>query len=1150
MGNGSPERRLAAIVAIDVVGYSRLMGADEVGTLRILKAHQDILTPMVVEHGGRLVSTAGDGLLLEFPSVVEALECSIKIQAIMEERNAGIADDKQMLFRIGINLGDIIIHTDNDVFGDGVNVAARIEQLAPPGGICLSRTVRNHVRDRMSVNLEDMGEIEVKNIARPIRVFRVLKDGETAAKPARKTPAWQKFAAIAAVVVVLIAGGAGWWWSQQPDFEPADQTKYAFSIPDKPSIAVLPFDNLTGDESQEYLSDGLTENIIAVLASTPDLFVIARNSSFTYKGKATKVQNVAEDLGVRYVLEGSIQQSGDRIRVTAQLVDALNGKHLWAERYDRPLTDFLKIQDEIASELMTQMQVHLTVGRSAVPVAESFGDNLPGLKKYWQALQRFQTFSKKGHFDAEKLYQELLTELPNNKEVIRMLGWIQWQKIRLQLTKNPGKTIKKAREYAEAALALEKDKESAYGPHTLFATLDLFERKHDSAIVHADRVLKSAPSTAQEIGLVGWVKASSGQPEEGVKILQQTMRIEPDYAGWIPLSVQYHLMAMERYDEAKVVANGVLASVNNDVRSRKSTLYILAAISVFENDVEQAKNLIAEILKANPKENISDLQKQLYYIQDQENVQRYLDALRLAGVPESPPVKAPDKPSIAVLPFANLSDDKDQEYFADGMTDDLITDLSKISGLDVIARNSVFTYKGKNVKVQEVARDLNVSHVLEGSVRRAGGKIRINAQLIDAATGAHLWAETFDRDYQDIFALQDEVTSKITQALKINLTAIEQAKLATRSTDNIEAYELFLKGREAYFSFENAAMPKALEYYAQAVELDPTYADAYAAEAELVTNIWRFSLFNVINPVDAQQRMEKALARALKYDPDNSIALITQARILRTEGYSDKAISLLKKITENEPNDATAYYELGFTLALQNDADAAMAYISRAQRLDPSPNANILLLSGYVYLLNKEYEKALSVFTRGREKTKNSVWGLSGSIAANGYLGDVISAKTGFNEWYKAWPAYSQKYVETNIVFWSEAARNTFLEGLRRAGVPVWPHAYVGDEAQRLTTAEIESEIIGQKTTGTTKTMGKYENNFKTPDRWTFESAYVNTGGVLSVENDTLCQFTDGAPRNFKFCSPIYRNPGGTKEAQNEYVMPNNYEIYYFSIAD
>lgn len=347
MENGNPERRLAAIVAIDVVGYSRLMGADEAGTLKILKAHQQALTSLVEHHGGRLVSTAGDGILLEFPSVVEALDCSMKIQALMDIRNLEVADDKKMLFRIGINLGDIIIHTDNDVFGDGVNVAARIEQLAPAGGICISRSVRNQVRDKMDVNLEDMGEIDVKNITRPIRVFRVLKEGEVASKPPRKKSLWQKYAAAAAVLVALVGGGASLWWQAQPDFEPTDTAMMTFKLPEKPSIAVLPFDNLSDESSQEYFADGMTDDLITDLSKLSGLFVISRNSTFTYKNKAVKIRKVAEELGVRYVLEGSIRRIGDQVRINAQLIDALSGFHLWAERYDGSMTDVFQLQDRV-----------------------------------------------------------------------------------------------------------------------------------------------------------------------------------------------------------------------------------------------------------------------------------------------------------------------------------------------------------------------------------------------------------------------------------------------------------------------------------------------------------------------------------------------------------------------------------------------------------------------------------------------------------------------------------------------------------------------------------------------------------------------------------------------------------------------------------
>ena len=294
MAEAGAERRLAAIVAIDVAGYSRLMGADEQGTLAALKGHQEATLPIGRRHGGRLVGEAGDGQLYEFPSVVEAVTCMVEVQAAMAERNADLADDKKMLFRVGINLGDVLVEGEN-IYGDGVNIAARLEALAEPGGICISRNVRNQVRDKLDIAFEDLGEVEVKNIARLVRVFRVLAEGEEAKAPSKQIPRKWLYAAAASIVLVLIAAGGAWWWQSQPDFVPADPAKFAHKLPENPSIAVLPFNNLTGDPNQDYIGDGLTENIIAVLATSPELFVIARNSSFTFKGKAVKVQHVAEE---------------------------------------------------------------------------------------------------------------------------------------------------------------------------------------------------------------------------------------------------------------------------------------------------------------------------------------------------------------------------------------------------------------------------------------------------------------------------------------------------------------------------------------------------------------------------------------------------------------------------------------------------------------------------------------------------------------------------------------------------------------------------------------------------------------------------------------------------------------------------------------
>ena len=316
MAENEPTRRLTVIVAIDVAGYSRLMGEDDAGTLKRLKEHRAVVDPISTEHVGRIVGETGDGALFEFPSVVEAVNFATKTQALMAERNADMPDDQKMLFRIGINLGDVLAEGDT-LYGDGVNVAARLEGLAEPGGICISRTVRDNVRDRMEIALEDMGEVEVKNIARPVRVFRVLAEGEVAKTPRKPFPTKRWVAAAAALLLVVVVGGGVWRWQEQPDFEPVDPAKMAYALPEKPSIAVLPFDNLTGDKEQDYLGDGLTENIIAVLSTSPLLFVIARNSSFTYKGKPTKVQIVAEQLGIRYVLEGSVQRSGEQLRVPA-----------------------------------------------------------------------------------------------------------------------------------------------------------------------------------------------------------------------------------------------------------------------------------------------------------------------------------------------------------------------------------------------------------------------------------------------------------------------------------------------------------------------------------------------------------------------------------------------------------------------------------------------------------------------------------------------------------------------------------------------------------------------------------------------------------------------------------------------------------------
>ena len=323
MSEGRVERRLAAIMAVDVVGYSRLMGIDEEGTLAGLKAiRRELCDPKIAEHRGRIVKTIGDGLLVEFASVVDAVRCAVEVQQGMAGRNADIPDDKRIVFRFGIHQGDIIID-DGDIFGDGVNLAARLEGLAKPGGICVSRVVRDEIRDKLDFAFDDMGEQHLKNIARPMRVFAV-NIGTWASRPP--------------------AAGTG---AIEPMSEPAP-----LALPDKPSIAVLPFQNMSGDPEQEYFADGMVEEIITALSRIGWLFVIARNSSFTYKGKAVDIKQVGRELGVRYALEGSVRKAANRARITAQLIDAMNGMHLWANRFDGSLEDIFDLQDQVAASVV------------------------------------------------------------------------------------------------------------------------------------------------------------------------------------------------------------------------------------------------------------------------------------------------------------------------------------------------------------------------------------------------------------------------------------------------------------------------------------------------------------------------------------------------------------------------------------------------------------------------------------------------------------------------------------------------------------------------------------------------------------------------------------------------------------------------------
>jgi TolB-like protein/class 3 adenylate cyclase len=370
------KRKLTAILSADVKGYSRLMGEDDEATVRTITAYREVITEVVEKHRGRVVDSPGDNILAEFASVIDAVHSAVEIQQELKTKNAELPDERKMEFRIGVNLGDVI-HEEERIYGDGVNVAARVESLAEAGGICVSGTVFDQIESKLPLGYEYLGEQSVKNISKPVRIYKALMDpeavgkviGEQRAEPRRG----QRVALVVVTVLLLIVGGLLIWRTAFPPVQVASVEKMAFPLPDKPSIAVLPFANLSGDPSQDYLSDGTTENIITALSKISNVFVIARNSAFTYKGKTVKVQQIAEDLGVRYVLEGSFQRAGERVRINAQLVDGLTGRHLWAERYDREIGDIFALQDDITNHVVTALEVKLTEGEATPKPMNSSG---------------------------------------------------------------------------------------------------------------------------------------------------------------------------------------------------------------------------------------------------------------------------------------------------------------------------------------------------------------------------------------------------------------------------------------------------------------------------------------------------------------------------------------------------------------------------------------------------------------------------------------------------------------------------------------------------------------------------------------------------------------------------------------------------------
>ena len=620
------KRKLTAILSADVIGYSRLMRDDEEATVLDMAAHRVLITVIIQQHRGRVVDSPGDNILAEFASVVDAVKGAIRVQKEIKKRHANTPKNRRMQFRIGINLGDVI-EEDASIYGDGINLAARVEGLAAAGGIAISGTVYEHIKDKLSLGYHYLGEQNVKNIPEPVRVYRLLTEPENAGtmtgaeKP--KAGKW-RWAILGVLAIIILAAGmiTIWNYGQRSTIEVASVGSMALPLPDKPSIAVLPFDNLSGDPEQDYFSDGITEDLIVDLSKISGLFVIARNSVFVYKGKPVKIAEVGRELGVRYVLEGSVRMADDKIRITAQLVDASTEGHLWAQRYDRDLKDIFSLQDDVTQRIVAALAVKVTEDEQK-RLLRRYTDNMEAYDYYLRGLEYFSKLTKETNILARQMLQRAIDLDPQFAAAYALLGLAQSQEW-TQGWSQDSQPLEHAFELAQKAIALDETLPLGYA---ILGEVYLHKKKHEKAIAAQQKAIALSPNDADGIAGLGGILTWAGRPEETIGLAKKAMRLNPMYPTEYLWNLGHAYYLMGRIEEAVETLNRALDRSPEYI----PVIAYLAASYAELGRMEEARTQAAQFNRLSPRTSINAWRHRLPY-KDKKVADRLISSCQKAGM--------------------------------------------------------------------------------------------------------------------------------------------------------------------------------------------------------------------------------------------------------------------------------------------------------------------------------------------------------------------------------------------------------------------------------------------------------------------------------------------------------------------------------------